>query len=26
MSTDRIHSLLGTRFSGWVGVADQFHH
>ena len=26
MSTDRIHSLLGTSFSGWVGVADQFHH
>lgn len=26
MSTDRIHSLLGTRFSGWVGVADRFHH
>ena len=26
MSVDRIHSLLGTRFSGWVGVADQFHH
>ena len=26
MSTDRIHTLLGTRFSGWVGVADQFHH
>jgi hypothetical protein len=26
MSTDRIHSLLGTRFSGLAGVADQFHH
>ena len=26
MSTDRIHTLLGTRFSGWVGVADRFHH
>ena len=26
MSVDRIHSLLGTRFSGWVGVADRFHH
>ena len=26
MSTDRIHSLLGTKFSGWVGVADRFHH
>jgi hypothetical protein len=24
MSTDRIHSLLGTRFSGWVRTADQF--
>ena len=24
MSTDRIHSLLGTRFSGWVQFADQF--
>jgi hypothetical protein len=24
MSTDRIHSLLGTRFSGWVQTADQF--
>jgi hypothetical protein len=24
MSTDRIHSLLGTRFSGWVQAADMF--
>jgi len=24
MSTDRIHTLLGTRFSGWVQTADQF--
>ena len=24
MSTDRIHSLLGTRFSGWVLAADMF--
>jgi hypothetical protein len=24
MSTDRINSLLGTRFSGWVQTADQF--
>ena len=24
MSTDRIHSLLGTRFSRWVQTADQF--
>ena len=24
MSTDRIHSLLGTRFSRWVQIADQF--
>jgi hypothetical protein len=24
MSTDRIHSLLGTRFSGWVRTADMF--
>ena len=23
MSTDRIHSLLGTRFSGWVQAADM---
>ena len=24
MSTDRINSLLGTRFSGWVQAADMF--
>jgi len=24
MSTDRIHSLLGARFSGWVQAADMF--
>ena len=24
MSVDRIHSLLGTRFSGWVQAADMF--
>jgi hypothetical protein len=24
MSTDRIHTLLGTRFSGWVQAADMF--
>ena len=24
MSIDRIHSLLGTRFSGWVQAADMF--
>ena len=24
MSVDRINSLLGTRFSGWVQTADQF--
>lgn len=24
MSTDRIHALLGTRFSGWVQAADMF--
>ena len=24
MSTDRIHTLLGTRFSGWVQTADRF--
>jgi len=24
MSTDRIHSRLGTRFSGWVQAADMF--
>ena len=24
MSTDRIHTLLGTRFSGWVQTADLF--
>jgi hypothetical protein len=24
MSTDRIHALLETRFSGWVQTADQF--
>jgi len=24
MSTDRVHSLLGIRFSGWVQAADMF--
>jgi len=24
MSTDRLHSLLGIRFSGWVQTADSF--
>jgi len=24
MSTDRINSLLGTRFSGWVQAVDMF--
>jgi len=24
MSTDRLHSLLGIRFSGWVQTTDKF--